>query len=122
MIKILSALIIGIILLQGCTSNNPIHEKSDIVAVYWHEYSRYSVALEVDNQIVMHQLPTSRNIQVIKGLPPEENMRYECHITYKVWDTVDTEWCVIYIHNIDSIQTGDWNHGKFGRGDTKRIN
>jgi hypothetical protein len=119
-------LLLGITaLLSGCfsqekpSSTTSIH---DIVAIWYHEGSSYSFTTVENNKLKNYGFgnDTLCTTEVVLDLKPNE----------KPWATVTTHHLtfgetrnsyIIHAHSISDIQGAGWNHGKFGSGQTTRL-
>lgn len=112
-------------LLLGCEVHSNVKPKTPIIALYMHEVGNYSVAVQEGEHIRMIEfrrqmitIPT----KIIADVPNNDSMWFECFGTYhemKSWS--EDARCEIHIRNIDDINTAGWDHGKFGKGNTIRI-
>jgi hypothetical protein len=113
------------LLLVGCGDYININvPKTDIVAVYYHERERYSVAIKNDKVLTIRQIPSYYGRVPIKIIADTEPgvMWYTCQGTYDNWDgSFYGSGCEIHVSSIDDINTGGWGHGKFGYGNTTRL-
>lgn len=120
-----------LILLSGCAQAYDVTERKDILAVFWHERNRFSVALAGDNDRVdLKRVPMLREgrysgdwsvpIRLVIDAPSDDTMWYECSLRINMFEDADGE-CVIHLKSLDSLQTAGWDHGKFGSGTTSRI-
>ena len=98
--------------------------------VFWHEHVRYSFVVKnadgsletVTPSIGNYNLPAT--VKLHTGVPPDEPMRVE--LSQCVKSEQDSKWVYygkadIYLHAIEDMNGGDWNHGKHGRGSTVPI-
>jgi hypothetical protein len=118
-------IIIGLSILSGCGNDvNFSTNKQDITAVYFHEHSRYSVATVINNNLIIKELPYKYGrvpVTITTDISVNEQMWYKCEGSYNTWTVVVTGGCEIHIRDTNDIDTGSWNHGKFGTGRTVRI-
>ena len=125
MIKMITALLV-LITLTACSDYFDYSvKKTNVEAVYWHERGRYSVAVKnhATGEITMKELPTSNAdlIKVIADVKNGEPWWYVCNYQYdRAWGS-EMGGCEIHIVDINSINTSDWNRGKFGTGSTTRV-
>jgi len=123
-LKVCTAIVAS--LLYGC--GDPVytdhHEKNNVRAIYWHEANRYSAAIMTGDHITIERLPSDYNFNVRLITDAKPNAAwYECEWQHNTWSGIkEGAWCEIHIASIDELKTGDWNHGKFGTGKTRRIN
>jgi len=94
-------------------------EKEDVIAVYMHDAWHYSVLTEAGSNLV-HRVFGSVKPEILRDVLDGSNMWYEAY--YKeTYDHGGYEWLKIHIRSVDDINTAGWNHGKFGRGMTHRV-
>lgn len=116
--RLLTLLFIALIL-SACSGNKVLlTEPTEIEAAYYHENNRFSVAvLNEDGKLRMVNLVRT---SVFIEETTDHNW-YECDYSYNTWTGKYIGGCSIHLHSIDGLNTAGWNHGKFGRGDTTRI-
>lgn len=144
----LSLIILSASLLFSCSGNKEItpaeeaelhifHEKVTVEAVYYHESGRYSVAVLDGNELKMTRLPSGNHRQltpkIFVDVPAGQNSWYEIKYekesefsdireiyfgkdSYKIKPFIH-----IHIHDVNDLNNAGWNHGKFGRGQTVKI-
>jgi len=97
-------------------------EKNDIVALYMHQPYSYSVMMQNSNKLTTIILNANKeDIAIYADVPKGSNMWYKAKKTdvYCTYQYSDLE---IHIHSVDDINTAGWNNGKFGSGQTVRVN
>ncbi len=98
--------------------------KQEIVSVFFHEKSRYSVATKVGDLITVVELPYhygSVAIEIYADVLDGEPMWYECTGRYNALNAAAEGGCEIHIRSGADIGAGAWDHGKFGRGQTIKL-
>jgi hypothetical protein len=100
--------------------------KTNIVSVYFHEQHRFSVGiLNADKTISIVPIPIPANLpvpfRIISNVDSTKGMWYECNLKYFNFEVSPGGACSIHVRSIDDVNTGGWNHGKFGSGVTRRI-
>ncbi|MFA5313210.1 MAG: hypothetical protein WC375_07855 [Methanomassiliicoccales archaeon] len=118
-----SGLFALVLLSAGCSYNVKEQPKTEVAAVYWHEASRFSVAIEDGQNIKFVALPSDIPVTVTQDVLPGEKLWYEYREVLSDWSgpVRDESYVHIHVRNIDDLRTGEWNHGKFGRGETVRL-
>ncbi len=116
-------------LLISCTGSVIETTKhTNVVRVFWHELSSYSILVKNGNELKTIPLP-SRQCAAINGLRGE-GVRIFADVPRDadMWVTVDIpsgETCflalTIHVHSELDINGGGWNHGKHGSGQTTVI-
>jgi len=94
-------------------------------AVWFHESNRYSLSYEINGKLYNKEASSPGiHLQVLTDLKKGEKPYYE----YKYyWSSIigtihkKEEYSRLHIHSIDNIKGAGWNHGKFGTGQTIRI-
>jgi len=118
------------VVLTGCGDPVVHEEKVDnVVRVFWHEHSSYSVMFKdpVTGGLHMRSFPKniclrsgSAGIAIHDDIPLGEKMWVYAKI--KREDFGDISPCIesldIHIHSERNIEGGGWSHGKFGSGQT----
>lgn len=124
-------IMIMIMLIGGCVydchKNKVIHarEKTPIEAVYYHEGHSYSVAVKQGNIIEIIPVPMTWSkkdkkytVTIINDVMDDE----KSWVAWEYSNIIGKEgWAEIHIRDMNDIQGGRWNHGKFGHGQTNRI-
>lgn len=108
------------LLLISCADPDVHRYKGDIVSVYFHEGNDYSVGIMNGSKLDIVRLPPSAHVDVFLDADPSGSMWYECDHTRDRFMGETTGGCSIHAFDIDDINTGGWNHGKFGSGKTTR--
>jgi hypothetical protein len=120
------------------TKLNVYHEIKKVEAVYYHEIGKYSVAVLEGNEVKMLELPNykHKNINPKVFMDVEEGQKSWFEIKYEQEDTNNTSrktyftnthgdkikpYIHIHIRDINDLNNGGWNHGKFGSGKTIKI-
>lgn len=112
-----------LIIVSGCSSYTDMDEYNEVDAIYWHEGSRYSYAMNIDGEVIIERIPTNhQKPRLFVDVNKNDKPWYRCKWRYsRNLGNKDT-LCEIHIKSIDSLKTSGWNHGKFGSGQTIRIN
>ena len=104
-------------LLVGCESWVDFsEEKTKIVALYYIQKGRYTVAIQRGNSFVMKEIPRVSLFNDATDYP-----WYECDYKYEQWKGSEVGGCYVHIRSINDISTAGWDLGKFGSGDTVRV-
>lgn len=102
-------------------------DKFDIEDIWYHQPGSYSVGHYNGEEYVttsadrcMYEVKT----KVLRDLPPGATMYYEYRLTTSgfrgcIGDPDDFK--TIHINKDYKLKGGDWDHGKFGRGQTSRV-
>lgn len=107
----------------SCVHNYKLIEtdrRFDVIAVYYHEQNRYSVAFMKNGEYETTSLYGYDSVKVLPDVPPLDSMYVETHSicdNYRLCGH-DGSWTRIHIHKPSEINTAGWNHGKFGNGTT----
>lgn len=109
----------------GCNGKH-IKEKGNCEAVFYHEYNRYSAAIKEGNNIYIKQFPWPIfiSVEIIQDVKKDESLWYETNYYDSEWIGYhgdENSFIRIHIRSITDITGADWNHGKFGRGSTIKL-
>jgi hypothetical protein len=111
-----------ITIMACCPSLDPSIKHIYVDRVFMNENTRYTfITIENGEAIVMEKSThCPSKIHLYTDVPKGERMYIEycnkCSGGSEILKQLD-----IHIHNLDEIQGGEWNHGKFGRGKTQVI-
>ena len=95
--------------------------KSNCDAVYFHEHGRYSVMVKDGKNVKNVTFPRNGvKTFVTEGVPEGSNLWFEVQYTENGCGN-RRGYVNIHIHSIDDLNTAGWNHGKFGKGQTHRV-
>jgi len=116
-----TAILLLSLFVAGCSNVNEYKiPPTKVEAVYFHERGNYSVALRIGDEIQIKPARAGRApVRIV--LDAEDHMWYECDATWDNFYGTSTGECVIHIRDVGDISTAGWNHGKFGSGNTTRI-
>jgi hypothetical protein len=115
----------------GCGMRIQEQKINNVVRVFWHEYSRYSVMVKEPNSNELKMIEFARyscprddsggGIHFYQDVETSKPM----YINYKVMHRVGFGSCVVqldfHIHSENDVEGSGWNHGKFGSGRTAVI-
>jgi len=120
--------------LFGC-SDQVVEEKvySNVARVFWHEGNRYSVFIELEEGVYDRVSFSGRlcsktrgvveGVTIVSDVPPGELMWVR---EKTLDDSRNRGVCLIgleiHLHDIQDLEGGSWDHGKFGRGSTVSLN
>jgi hypothetical protein len=101
---------------------------SNVLAIYYHEQNHYSIAVKtigstiqmIDLNRVYDDTLYTCNYTIIDDVKPNEIMYVDYTATLNDYLTSYVSY-TIHIRNIDDVSTSGWDHGKFGSGQTQRI-
>lgn len=111
------------IALVGCSSEKREFRVDNVVRVFWHEDTRYSVhvqqgsanEIEVQTYLVSCQ---ERIVRIFTDVPAGSKM-WLAGRHYSNWiNGACFSYLEIHVHSTQDIEGGGWDHGKFGRGQT----
>lgn len=112
-----------ITIMACCPSDfDPSTKRVYVDKVFMNENTRYTFITIENGEAIVREKSTHypRRIHLYTDVPKGERMYIEyyekCSGGTKMLQRLD-----IHIHNLDEIQGGGWNHGKFGRGETQVI-
>lgn len=119
----LIVIFITILILSGCDLKGKYESvKEEVEAIYWHEKNRYSVATVDGNELSIKVMPTCGvTPKIIMDVKLGDKSWYFCERYYSKFNGYNNPYCEIHLEGVDSIRTADWNHEKFGSGETARI-
>jgi hypothetical protein len=103
-------------------------EYKNVARVFWHENTKYSVLVRKNTELSVVSFPANQcmdgrkykgeGVKIFADVPPREVM----------WVQMQTEKgencflsLTIHVHNESDIHGSEWNHGKFGVGQTTVI-
>lgn len=125
-VSFLFAAITSVVFL-GCSQRIEEVRINNVVRVFWHENTRYSVqvrepgSVEIKTIRISPQYMCSENqLRLLADVPPEKSMWIR-YVINQNWDSDCLKLLEIHIHSEKDIEGGGWNHGKFGRGQTSVI-
>lgn len=112
-------------LLQGCSDKRTPFKYDNIKAVYYHEGNLYSFArmnpTSTNSEVEMLRFGGwMTRVRIFTDVAPSNSMWIEGDMVKEGGGGIHYEYD-IHIHSVDDVNTGGWNHGKFGRGTTTRI-
>lgn len=117
--KMWTGLIMGFIVLMiiydETLDKSYVVEPTPIQAVYMHRVNEFSVAVYDGERVQIKLLPRGHHIDIIIKYGLEST--YSCNIN----DSGQEGSCTITIRTIDEINGAGWNNGKFGSGNTIRV-
>lgn len=119
------ALLLLSLLLQGCSDKREHFKYDNIQAVYYHEGNSYSFA-QLDTKSTNTEVKILQlggfftTVKIYADAAPSNSMWIEGDLVEEGGGGHHYEY-EIHIHNVDDINTGGWDHGKFGRGTTTRL-
>lgn len=127
--KLLVLFLVSLPLISIACSKGQLTEETikNVVRVFWHENSRYSVMIqEPDSKLISTvNFPVCRdvNISIIEDVPGNEAMWVRVIIRSGAYYSYDPcfELLEIHIRSEKDIEGASWNHGKFGSGRTHVI-
>ena len=113
-----------LIIIAGCCPSDfdTSTKRAYVDKVFMNERGRYTFITQQNGESLVWEKSTyyPQRIHVYTDVPKEERMyveySYECSGGEPTLKRLD-----IHIHELDEIQGGSWNHGKFGRGQTQVI-
>lgn len=110
--------------IASCSSfNEQLTAGGEVTSVYWHGGNRYTVGILSDGKLRMQRLPSRVPVTIFVDVPHDKSPWYICNWVYSVWNGVQKGGgCALHIQSVDSLKTAGWNHGKFGTGETSRLN
>jgi len=122
--RFLLAMAVGLTL-SGCSPKiTEVAAEEFVEAVYFHEVNSYSVGVQYGDEYKIVKLPYYIPVILKTDVPEGHKSWYECDYLMSTWSghVRDSGGCTIHMHSANDLLTGGWNHGKFGSGQTTKIN
>lgn len=119
-------LAISSLVLSGCGNRVEEVQINNVVRVFWHENTRYSVQVREPNSAEIKTITLNPNMcldqqaRILADVPFGNPMRVRYVIDYN-WNLDCLRVLEIHIRSEKDIEGGGWNHGKFGQGQTSVI-
>ena len=124
------SVIITSLVLLGCSERTEEVRIDNVVRVFWHEGTRYSLQVRKPNSAEIETIAINNNmcggksprdrIKILADVPLLDSMWVRYTVNFN-WNLDCLEALEIHIHSEKDIDGGGWNHGKFGRGQTSVI-
>ena len=121
--KKLYFLMVLMLIFTGCGKPQERIEKYYFDHIYMHEMNLYSFSKIEGNEVKSFRASPywCQNTKVFQDLPKEEKMWVEVTTLYGDIYGERAVKVEIHIHDANEIGTAGWNHGKFGSGQTTKI-
>lgn len=110
----------------GCSSRLEEKRIDNVVRVFWHENTKYSVIVrkhgsaEIETFVLKESMcgdnPRGK-VRIVADVPLGNTM-WVRYVTNFNWNLDCLEVLEIHVHSEKDIIGGGWNHGKFGSGQT----
>ena len=121
------AILIAGFLVAGCSPEWK-EAGGEVDAVYWHEGTKYTVAVENADLVTQKRLPPwggamDKNVRLYTDVAGSDSSWYKCEWEWSNWNgaDLDTAYCDIHIHSLDELVTADWNHCEYDNGLIEQI-
>lgn len=121
-------LLLSLLLLTSCKTKL-VENSGEAEALWFHEHNHYSVSITAGNTIFNKIIRGGAgfdkpDVRIIKDVSMGNPIRYEIRYWYNEfygWTKKEDGYIRIHIRSIDDINGAGWNHGKFGKGTTSRV-
>ena len=120
-------LTISSLVLGGCgRSRLEEVQINNVVRVFWHESTRYSVqvrepnSVEIKTIILRSEICNNQQARILADVPLGNPMWVRFVMDYN-WNMDCLRVLEIHIHSEKDIEGGGWDHGKFERGQTSVV-
>ncbi len=109
----------------GCDHKIEAVQINNVVRVFWHEGTRYSVQVREPGSTeiktyVLHGYMCTGEPQIFADVAAENRMWVK-YVMDRNWDLDCLQSLEIHVWSEADIEGGGWDHGKFGRGQTSVI-